>query len=307
MARDLPAVFRAETVFHLVQSLILALRLPQGQRPVFSLDTTLKTAVDVPALETIGDVLFEERPKTRLGRLKVVASGVLRYPFLRAGHEYYGPILNRPAGLLRRYGRARHITLLNEGRFSDAGPIRGRRNQIYHPAVWKCLSGYFVHARNRAVHQAVFTETSAPERPDLGGRIQELFLDIEAELSAAGSPVQAAHLSVFGHQILHEVSDFSTLAVLPFVETLDGPACDQLRGFLARHDLDPARTLFKIHPRTRVPADQAGAGAGLSIETGTYPIELLLLSGHMFDQAYFINTSTNLKTISKEKIFLEAL
>jgi hypothetical protein len=297
------AVFRAETVFHLVQSLILALRLGPAQRCIFSLDTTLEPAVDVANLRQIGEVIFEERPKSRAGRLGVVAAGALIHPFLPARHDYYGPILNRPLGLLRQHGRARRITLLNEGRFSDAGLIRGRRNHIYSPSAAKRLSGYFVHAQNPRVHQVVFTETSAPERPKLAPHIQEVFIDVEAELSAPGSAVQAAMQSVFGHQISHDVTQFSTLVVLPFSDALDETSCARIAAFVAARGLDPARTLFKIHPRTRV----AAPCAGLSIETGTYPIELLLLFGHQFETAYFIDTSTNLKTIAKEQVFLDAL
>lgn len=303
----LPAVFRAETVFHLMQSLILAARLPDGVRPVFSLDTTLAPAIDQDGLAAIGEVLFEERPKSRAGRLWVVVAGMLIYRFLPTKHDYYGPILNRPLALLRRFGRPRHITLLNEGRFSDPGPIRSHRNHIYDPGGIKRCFGYFVNATNPAVTHAVFTENSAPARPKLAPQIKETYVDVAGALSTSSSAAQAAMRAVFGHQISFDVTRFSTLVVLPYVDVLSPQTCATFSDFLENQGLAPDQTLFKIHPRTRVPADMSSIAHDLNIETGTYPIELLLLFDHQFEQAFFINTSTNVKGLAKEKVFLDAL
>ena len=304
----LPSVFRAETVFHLVQSIIIAARLPDQVRRIFSLDTTLRPAVDERALTEIGDVVFEERPKSLTGRASVIIAGMTLYPFLGEGHDYFGPILNRPLSLLWAFGRARQIVLLNEGRFSDAGPIRGRRNHIYYPSKWKLPFGYFVHSRNPCVVGAVFTETSAVPRPCLEPNIQEILIDVEAELSSPGSSARAALLSVFGHHISFNVSRFSSLVVLPFFDVLDDETCGRISAFALKHGLDRERTLFKLHPRTQVPSRRWQKPCyGLNVETGTYPIELLLLLGHEFERAYFIDTSTNLKKIAKEKLFVETL
>ena len=304
----LPSVFRAETVFHLVQSIILATRLPDKVRPVFSLDTTLGPVVNDRSLTAIGDVVFEDRPKSLTGRASVILAGTALYPFLREGHDYFGPVLNRPLSLLRAYGRSRQIVLLNEGRFSDVGPIRGRRKHIYSPAGWKLLFGYFVHARNPRVVGAVFTETSAIPRPRLQPDTQEILIDIEAELSSASSPARAVLLSVFEHQISFDVSRFSVLVVLPFFDVLADETCGRISEFAKKHGLDLDRTLFKIHPRTRVPSKRWQKPCdGLNIETGTYPIELLISLGHEFERAYFIDTSTNLKKIAKEKLFVDTV
>jgi len=304
----LPTVFRAETVFHLVQSIILAKRLPDQVRLVFSLDTKLAPAVDCTYLKTIGDVIFNERPKSLTGRLSVIVAGVALYPLLKEGHDYFGPILNRPLSLLRAYGSSRQIVLLNEGRFSDAAPILGRRNHIYTPAGWKRLFSYFVHAQNTKLVGAVFTETSAFPRPSLKPDTKEILVDIEAELSSAGTETQKVLLSVFGHQISYDVSQFSSLVILPFIDVLTDEVCDQISAFAKKYGLYTDRTLFKIHPRTRVPSSLSKKACNkLNIETGRYPVELLLLLGHEFERAYFIDTSTNLKKIAREKLFLDKL
>src|SRR5690606_37374757 len=101
------------------------------------------------------------------------------------------------------------------------------------------------------------------------------------ELSSSGSPVRAALLSVFGHQISFNVSRFSDLVVLPFFDVLNDEACGRISAFAKKHGLDRERTLFKVHPRSQVPSRRWPCD-GLNVETGTYPIELLLLLGHEF-------------------------
>jgi hypothetical protein len=306
--KSIPCVFRAETVFHLIQSIIIAVTIPDHVRLVFSLDTTLETAVNDMQLAEIGDVVFEERPKSVAGRILTVFGGIALYPFLKERHNYFGPALNRPLSLLWFYGRSRKIILLNEGRFSDVGLISGRRNKIYEPAGWKRLSAYFVHARNPHLVGAVFTELSAIPRPRFKPCTKEILIDIEAELSDQGSSASAVVLSIFEHQISFDVLKYSTLVVLPYIEILDDEMYRHISAFAKKHGLNTDHTLFKTHPRTQIPSRCcSNLDEGLNIETAIYPIEILLLFDHEFDRAYFIDTSTNLKNIAKEIFFIDTL
>ncbi len=293
-----PRVFRAETVFHLVQAIVLATRFDRG-RNIFSLDTTLQSTVDVDALATIGEVRFDTRPKSKVSRLLTIMFGSTLYPFLRQGHDFFGPILNRPINLLLSQGRSQSIVLLNDGRFSDDVSIRGRRNQIYYPTNLRRLFSYFIHAKHPSVSGLVFTEKSAQPRPPLASHQAEIFIDVEETLIASGTKAQATIKAVFGAQISLDITRFSTLVVLPFFEILAQEERRKIVRFAQMHKLALERTLFKIHPRTSVPSDLSlPTGEGLWIETGTYPVELLLTTGHTFQQAWFIDTSANLRNVA---------